>query len=97
MTFLMKRKHKEGVELLTNLINQNGKNLGEFLSPLVRQYRAYGYICMGKHSKALSDLTILEAINKLDKASSYNKMICEGITEATNNKYEIALNHFSKA
>jgi hypothetical protein len=52
---------------------------------------------MGKHSKALSDLTILEAINKLDKASNYNKMICEGISEATNNKYEIALNHFSKA
>lgn len=47
VTFLMKRKHKEGVKNLTGLIKNN--TIGEFLKPLVYSYRAYGYFCLGKH------------------------------------------------
>jgi len=47
VTFLMKRKHKEGVQDLTNLVKNH--NLGDFLKPLVYTYRAYGYFCLGKH------------------------------------------------
>ena len=47
VTFLMKRKFKEGIENLTGLINK--ENLGDFLKPLAYSYRAYGYFCLGKH------------------------------------------------
>jgi len=47
VTFLMKRKFKEGIENLTKLINKD--LLGDFLKPLVYTYRAYGYFCVGKH------------------------------------------------
>lgn len=47
VTFLMKRKHKEGVKILTNLVKNF--QLGDFLKPLVFVYRAYGYFCLSKH------------------------------------------------
>ena len=58
VTFLMKRKYKEGVDHLTNLINNYPPT--NFLRPLLFQYRAYGYICIGKHAKALNDLQTVE-------------------------------------
>jgi hypothetical protein len=80
VTFLMKRKYKEGIENLSKLIK--AYNLGDFLKPLVYTYRSYGYFCLGKHQKALTDLQEVE--NKLEKSSSYNKLICEGIISAQN-------------
>jgi len=61
VTFLMKRKYKEGIENITNLIKNF--SVGEFLKPLVYSYRAYGYYCLGKHEKALNDLIHIEKLN----------------------------------
>lgn len=45
VTFLMKRKFQEGVDRLTQLIKS--QNVGEFLTPLLYNYRAYGLFCLG--------------------------------------------------
>lgn len=45
-----------------DLISKLTKNMGnnnEFLKPLVYNYRAYGWICLGKHEKALEDLNYI--------------------------------------
>ncbi len=47
----MKRKYNEGLDNLTNLVDNFPLN--DFLTPLIYTYRAYGYICNGKHLKAL--------------------------------------------
>jgi hypothetical protein len=47
VTFLMKRKYREGIEHLSQLAKS--ENLSDFLRPLVYSYRAYGYICLAKH------------------------------------------------
>jgi hypothetical protein len=80
VTFLMKRKYKEGVDHLTNLINNFA--VSSFLKPLLYSYRAYGYICLAKHGKALADLLTIEKLGPLEKASAYNKFICEGVQGA---------------
>ena len=54
----MKRKYKEGVDQLSNLITNF--TVSDFLQPLLYQYRAYGFICLAKHSDALSDLITIE-------------------------------------
>ncbi|KAL4437922.1 hypothetical protein ABPG74_001093 [Tetrahymena malaccensis] len=95
VTFLMKRKHKEGIRNLTNLVKNY--SLGDFLKPLVYTYRAYGYFCLGKHQKSLNDLQFIENFSKLEKPSIYNKLICEGIISAQNNQFEQAMNFFNKA
>lgn len=95
VTFLMKRKHKEGIKHLTNLVKNF--SLSDFIKPLVYSYRAYGYFCLSKHSKALSDLQFIETFTKLEKPSLYNKIVCEGILAASNNQFELAMNHFNKA
>jgi hypothetical protein len=77
----MKRKYKEGVEHLSNLVNNFA--LSDFLKPLLYSYRAYGFFCLGKHLKALNDLTTIEKSAPLDKASTYNKFICEGIISSS--------------
>jgi len=91
----MKRKYKEGVDHLTNLINNFA--VSSFLKPLLYSYRAYGYICLSKHGKALTDLQTIEKQSPLDKASAYNKLICEGINSASQNQFEQALSYFLKA
>ncbi|KAM3146723.1 hypothetical protein pb186bvf_001253 [Paramecium bursaria] len=92
VTFLMKRKFEEGIVNLTNLISKNLVN--DFLKPLVYQYRAYGLICVGQHQKALQDLQV---VNQLEKASQYNKLICEGICSAMSNLFEQSNQFFVKA
>lgn len=49
------------------------------MKPLVYNYRAYGWICIGKHEKALDDLTYIQKFYELETSSEYNKYICEGI------------------
>lgn len=86
VTFLMKRKYKEGVDQLSNLITNFASS--DFLRPLLYSYRAYGLICLADHGKALSDLQTIEKMSALDKASTYNKVICEGIMNASQNQFE---------
>ena len=83
VTFLMKRKFKEGTECLTSMVK--GGNISDFLKPMLYTYRAYGYFCLGKYQKALNDFNYIGSFSKLDKACSYNKYLCEGIISALNN------------
>ena len=43
---MMKRKHTEGIESLTNVFKK--QPVSDFLRPLAYNYRAYGYFCVGK-------------------------------------------------
>ena len=44
--YMMKRKHAEGVESLSNVLRKQG--IPDLLKPLILEYRAYGLICAGK-------------------------------------------------
>lgn len=39
----------------------------------------------------------IQNFHKLDKASTYNKLLCEGILSAQNNQFELSMNYFNKA
>ncbi|EGR32790.1 hypothetical protein IMG5_070720, partial [Ichthyophthirius multifiliis] len=65
VTFLMKRKYKEGIHCLTELINKN--TLNEFLHPLVYTHRAYGYFC-SIYNKYICQSIISCAQNQFEKA-----------------------------
>jgi hypothetical protein len=54
VTFLMKRKFREGIDNLTQLASS--QQVSDFLKPLVFSYRAYGFFCTSKYEKALADL-----------------------------------------
>lgn len=95
VTFLMKRKYKEGLDNLTTLVEKF--SLNDFLTPLIFTYRAYGFICESKFNKALKDLQTVEKNQPIDDASKYNKLICEGIISAQDNQFEQSLNFFVKA
>jgi hypothetical protein len=60
----MKRKHQEGVDFLNRLLKQ--ANVGDFLKPLIFNYRAYGLFCLGRHQKALEDLQYIENTHPLE-------------------------------
>ena len=92
--FLMKRKHEEGIESLTTVIK---KLPSDFVRPMAYNYRAYGYFCSGKIKKALQDYQEICKISKLDKAATYNKLLCEGILAAEAENFESALEYFEKA
>lgn len=79
----MKRKYKEGLENLTNLVDNFPLN--DFLTPLIFTYRAYGSICVSKYARALKDLQRVEKNQPLDDASKYNKLISEGILSSQEN------------
>lgn len=48
--YLMKRKHEEGIDSLTQVIKRNASN---FIKSMAYNYRAYGYLATGKTKKAL--------------------------------------------
>lgn len=57
--FLMKRKTKTGLKLLTGLIEKiqqsNQETQNDYITPLVYIYRAYGYFTQDEYGKALKD------------------------------------------
>lgn len=56
--FLMKRKNKTGIKLLTSLIEKlQGQQAAttDYITPLVYLYRAYGYFVQDEFDKALKD------------------------------------------
>ena len=67
VTFLMKRKFQEGVDLISTVLKS--PNIGDFLKPLAFNYRAYGLFCLGKHQKSLEDLLYIENSHPLELAS----------------------------
>lgn len=84
----MKNTFDKGLECLFNLEKNLSKETPEneaFLRPLLLQYRAYGFICTGKHKEALNDLLICkdQLGIRFENPSSYNLLVCEGLLEIT--------------
>jgi tetratricopeptide (TPR) repeat protein len=92
--YLMKRKYDEGIENLSTIIK---KNPSDFLKPMAFCYRAYGNFCAGKIKKSLQDYTELQKFMKLDRAASYNKILCEAILAAEEDNFDLAFSNFDKA
>lgn len=85
VTFLMKRKFKEGVDKISQIIKR--QKFGDFLRPLLFNYRAYGLFCLGQHNKALQDLIFISETHPLEPPSQYNKVVCEAILCAQQNMF----------
>ena len=89
-TFLMKKKIKKGVDILSQLIKK--QNINEYIRPLAYSFRAYGYFCQCKYTHSLNDLDTLEKFGyELDSASQYNKSLLEGVLACLNNRFEESL------
>lgn len=96
--FLMKRKTKKGVALLTQLVDKSPALADEsFLHPLVFVYRAYGRIVLQAYDLALKDLLKASSIRKLSAAAHYNLYLCVGILSVRNKEFEGARTYFAKA
>ena len=54
----MKKKIKQGVELLISLSKK--QTIPEFIKAQTYSFRSYGYFCQYKYTQALSDLVIIE-------------------------------------
>jgi tetratricopeptide (TPR) repeat protein len=71
--FLMKRKTKKGVALLTQMIEKSPSLLEEtFLHPMIYIYRAYGRVVLQEYDLALKDLLKASALKNLPAAGHYN-------------------------
>ncbi|CAD8070155.1 unnamed protein product [Paramecium primaurelia] len=93
--FLMKRKYKDAIIVLTELINK--QQLGEFIKKLIFLYRAYGFICVNKYQNALKDFNYIQRFNPLETTQQYNMIICEGIVMSQQNQFEKSQQLFQKA
>lgn len=96
--FLMKRKTKKGVGLLTTIIDKSPVLKDEpYLNSLIYIYRAYGRILLQEFDLALKDLLKASSIKKLYSAAYYNMYLCIGIISIRNKEFEAALSYFVKA
>ena len=97
--FLMKRKTKKGVAMLTQIIDNSANILKEetFLNSLIYIYRAYGRIIIQEYDLALKDLLKASSIKKLFPAAYYNLHLCIGILSVRNKEFDVAMSYFAKA
>lgn len=96
--FLMKRKTKKGVALLTQMIEKSPALAEEpFLDPLIYVYRAYGRIVLQEYDLALKDLLKASGVRKLSAAGHYNLHLCVGILSVRNKEFDAAKQYFAKA
>lgn len=77
---LMKRKLEEGIEIFSEIIKKNEKTLANYFGNCYEN-RAFAYFSLKNYDMALSDFVNAKALNCLDKASEFNKLICEGIIQ----------------
>lgn len=56
VTELMKKNFDRGIKILSELIDQNEKPVGNFLKPLIYSSRSYGYMSLCKFQQAKEDL-----------------------------------------
>mmetsp|Transcript_31633 Transcript_31633/g.5721 ORF Transcript_31633/g.5721 Transcript_31633/m.5721 type:complete len:91 (+) Transcript_31633:1217-1489(+) len=83
----MKKKYKEGIQNLSKLIKNKPQPIREHLD-ICLACRAYGYAASGQYENALRDFHSIKKLGKcIDKASHYNKLVCQGIVQG--NKGEI--------
>jgi len=96
--FLMKRKTKKGVALLSQMIEKSPALSDEpFLHPLIFAYRAYGRVVLQEYDLALKDLLKASTLRKLPAAAHYNMHLCVGILSVRNKEYGVARGYFTKA
>lgn len=75
--FLMKRKTKTGLKLLTSLIEKLGPNSQpDYITPLIYIYRAYGYFVSDEYDKSLKDYLKSSQLKKLNNPAAYNMIMC---------------------
>lgn len=101
--FLMKRKTKTGLKLITSLIDrmkppQNVPDQPpEYIYNLVYLYRAYGYFVSEEYESSLKDYIKANSIKKLNAGSLYNMSLCQGLKSLLQKEYENAISFFTKA
>ena len=92
---LMKRKFKEGVNMLSKIIKSKNPLIHEYIGNCYA-FRGYGYASLEEHDKAVKDLKIASDLQALDKSSDYNLMISNAVINAEKNPEE-ALQSFADA
>ena len=93
--FLIKRKFKEGVKILTKMIKSKNLLIQEYIGNCY-SFRGYGYASLENHEKAVKDLNIASSLQALDKSSEYNLLVSKAILLSEKDP-EPALLMFSKA
>ena len=78
--FLMKRKTKTGLKIMTQLIDRlkptNPSQPNDYIYNLVYTYRAYGYFVTDEFDKSLKDYIKSNQIKKLNVPANYNMILC---------------------
>lgn len=102
--YLIKRKIKKGVQILTDLLevltnntDEKDQKMRDYLTHQSLIYRSYGYVAIEKYEYAIEDINKAKKINKVDSASVYNKLLGKGILKMDNEEYIMATKFFDKA
>lgn len=92
---LMKRKFKEGVDMLDKLgINTE---IDENVKPLINSYRAFGNFSLGNIKDALDDYEYLSENCLQSDSDVFNMLLCKGIVATKNRMYKEAKQNFQNA
>lgn len=92
---LMKRKFKEGVNILTRIIKTKNPLIKEYIGNCFA-FRGYAYASLEEHEKALKDLNMASSLQALDKSSEYNQIVSKAVIVADKEPEE-ALKLFEEA
>lgn len=99
--FLMKRKTKTGIKLLTSLIEKisspTSPQQTDYITPLVYIYRAYGHFISDDYSKALKDYIKSNQLKTLNNQAYYNMIMCQGLKALEKKDFEHAITFFTKS
>lgn len=102
--YLIKRKIKKGVQILSDLLEilvnnkeQKDKKMIDYLMYQVYVYRAYGYVAIEKYEIAIEDINKAKKYGKLCAASIYNKFLGKGILRMDHEEFLMATKYFNKA
>jgi hypothetical protein len=99
--FLMKRKTKTGIKLLSSLIDKISQSSqpiqSDYITPLVYLYRAYGFFISDDYDKSLKDYIKSNQLKKLNASAAFNMVMCQGLKALDKKEYENSISFFSKA
>jgi tetratricopeptide (TPR) repeat protein len=99
--FLMKRKTKTGIKLLSSLIERISESSSltqqDYITPLVYIYRGYGHFVQDEFDKALKDYIKSNQIKKLNMSAHFNMVMCQGLKALEKKEYENAISFFTRA
>lgn len=76
--FLMKRKFKEGISLLSHIIKKKHPLIQEYVGNCY-SFRGYGYACIEKHDQAVRNFILASKLQDLDNASKFNLKVSNAI------------------